>query len=73
MKPAKPWYRSRTMAVNLLVATLLAMESQLHWLQPMLPVNVYQLTAFVLPLLNVWLRVITRSPIARRDNWRDLT
>ena len=72
MKPrAKPWYRSRTLWLNALVAVLLAVETQLHVVQPLLPINVYQLAAFGLPLLNAWLRVITQQPIGR-DHWSRL-
>lgn len=63
----KAWWRSRTVWANLLIGVLLLAETNLHLLQPLLPLNVYQLTAFVLPILNLFLRAITRTGIGRRD------
>lgn len=72
MSRPKPWWRSRTLLANALVAVLLAAETQVHLLQPLLPINVYQLAAFGLPLLNALLRVITHQPLARRERWEQL-
>ncbi|MDP2008221.1 MAG: hypothetical protein Q8K45_21325 [Rubrivivax sp.] len=56
---AKPWWKSKTVWANALVLLLAAAETQLNVLQPLLPVNVYALVAFVLPVLNLWLRGVT--------------
>lgn len=60
---AKPWWRSRTLNVNALALALALAESQLQLLQPVLPVNVWALLAFVLPVVNVYLRTITRTAV----------
>ena len=55
----KPWWQSRTLIVNGLVLALAMAEAKLNFLQPMLPINVYSLLAFGLPVVNAFLRVIT--------------
>lgn len=60
----KPWWRSRTLLINAAVLMLAAAETQLQVLQPLMPVNVYSLIAFGLPLVNALLRVITVQPLA---------
>jgi hypothetical protein len=62
--PSKPWWKSRTLWVNAVVLLAAAAESQLQVLQPLLPVNVYALVAFVLPLLNVLLRTVTQARLS---------
>jgi hypothetical protein len=42
---------------------LAAAETQLQVLQPLVPVNVYALVAFCLPLLNLALRVVTQQAV----------
>lgn len=61
---SKPWWRSRTLWLNVLVLLAAAAETRLQLLQPLLPVNVYSLVAFGLPLLNVLLRVVTQQPLS---------
>ena len=65
MNETKPWWLSRTLIVNALLLSLAAAESQLQVLQPLLPVNVYALLAFVLPIVNAALRVVTTQPLGR--------
>ena len=60
---AKPWYLSRTMLFNLLVASLALAESQLQLLAPAVSKQVYAVLAFALPLANLWLRIITTKPL----------
>jgi hypothetical protein len=60
---AKPWYISKTMLFNLACIALATAESQLNVLQPLLPMPVWQLAAFVLPVVNAMLRVITSSGV----------
>lgn len=60
----KPWWRSRTLWVNALVAGLVALEVRFELLQPLLPVNVYALVATVLPVINVVLRTVTNSALS---------
>lgn len=61
---AKPWWTSRTLIVNAVVLALLMAESHLQMLQPVLPVNVYTVAAFVLPIVNAALRLVTTTSIA---------
>lgn len=67
----KAWWKSRTLLVNAAVLMLAAAETQLQVLQPLLPVNVYSLIAFGLPVANALLRVITVQPLARRQGQHD--
>jgi len=59
----KAWWRSRVLLLNAAVLMLAAAESQVSVLQPLLPVNVYALIAFVLPVLNAGLRFATSTSI----------
>ncbi len=61
--PPKPRRRSKTYWANGVLLALAAAE--LHWsvLQPLLPVNVYQLFAFLLPVMNFVLREFTHSGV----------
>lgn len=60
----KAWWRSRTLLINGVVLVLAAAEAQLQLLQPLLPVDIYSLVAFGLPVVNALLRVITVQPLA---------
>lgn len=55
----KPWYRSKTILVNMAAAGLVALEAVFGLLQPHLPVNFYTALAVALPVVNAMLRVIT--------------
>ncbi len=63
-QPAKRWWKSRTLWVNALVLLLTGAETQLNILQPLLPVNVYALVAFGLPVMNGVLRMVTAQALA---------
>jgi hypothetical protein len=60
---SKKWYKSKTLWFNGISSSLLMAESNLHFLQPMLPVNVYVCFAFILPIVNMWLRLISTQEI----------
>jgi hypothetical protein len=60
---SKKWYQSKTMWFNLLVASMLLIEQNINFLQPLLPINLYALLSFIVPLVNMWLRVITSQGI----------
>lgn len=60
---AKPWWKSKTMWLNLIAAALLALEAQFSLLQPYLPGNVYAYFAVGLTMGNALLRVVTVAPI----------
>lgn len=63
MTETKPWWLSRTLIVNAALLALASAESQLQVLQPLLPINVYALLAFALPVVNAVLRVVTTQPL----------
>ena len=60
----KPWYKSRTIIANALVAALLAFEAVTGLLQPFLPANIYVVIAVALPVINAVLRIITSQPVS---------
>lgn len=57
----KPWWQSKTLWVNGLIAALAALESGTGLLQPFLPVNFYTAIAVGLPVINSILRVMTKE------------
>ena len=61
--PAKPWWQSRVLWVNALALAFAAAESRLQLLQGVLPLNTYELLAFVLPVANAVLRLVTSTAI----------
>ena len=60
----KPWYLSKTIIFNVLVAALLAVETVTGLLQPHLPANIYLIIAVGLPIINAALRVITSEGVS---------
>lgn len=60
---AKPWWKSKTIWVNAIVAALTALEAGTGMLQPHLPINFYTLMAVGLPILNAVLRIITTQAL----------
>lgn len=59
----KPWYCSRTLWANALVAALVTLEGVSGALQPHLPMDFYTAVAVGLPILNAVLRVVTTEGI----------
>ena len=59
----KPWYFSKTLWINAIIAGLIALEAVSGTLQPHLPVNVYMVFSVALPIINAVLRVITTQQI----------
>ena len=59
----KPWYKSKTIIVNAIVAALVAFEAGTGLLQAYLPGNFYAMIAVGLPVVNAILRVITTTAI----------
>lgn len=68
MPARKPWWRSRTLQVNALVAALVALEAGTGLMQPVLPVNFYTAIAVALPVINAVLRVVTHEALGRRES-----
>jgi hypothetical protein len=63
---AKPWWASRTLWFNALVAALAAAEAASGALQALLPADVWQLLTFALVVGNAALRVVTTQGLAAR-------
>lgn len=61
--PPKSRSRSKTYWANGALLALVAAEQHWSFLQPLLPVNVYQLFAFLLPVMNFVLREFTNSGV----------
>lgn len=59
----KPWWKSKTLWVNIVVAVLSTLEATTGLLQPYLPAHWYVAVAVGLPIVNVILRVITTQGI----------
>jgi hypothetical protein len=55
----KPWWQSKTLWVNALMAGLVALEANTSVLQPLLPVNFYLAVSIGLPVINALLRIVT--------------
>jgi len=68
MTPPKPRWKSKTYLVNLALIAFAGVEMQFQVLQPLLPVNVYTLFAFALPVINLLLREVTTRPVGKIKN-----
>lgn len=64
----KPWYTSKTLWVNAVVAALAALEAGTGILQPFLPANFYAIVAVGLPVVNAVLRIVTTQGLALSRN-----
>lgn len=64
-RQAKPWWRSRTLAVNALAAGMMALEASLDILQPLLGEAAWPMLASSLAVVNAALRVVTTGPLRR--------
>lgn len=62
----KPWYTSKTIIVNAIVAALVALEAGSGLLQAYLPANFYTMIAVGLPVVNAVLRVVTTTALTVR-------
>lgn len=60
----KPWYQSKTLWFNALVAGLLVLEANFAVLQPYLSGSVYAWFSCVLAVGNAMLRVVTTASLA---------
>lgn len=63
----KPWYYSKTIWFNMLVAGLMALEASFSMLQPSIPVDVYGMLATTLAVGNALLRVISSTAIKFKE------
>lgn len=62
----KPWWKSRTIVLNAASAVLLALEVQFGVFQGLMSPETFAYWALGLNLANVFLRVITTSPVVAR-------
>lgn len=65
-KRTKPFWASKTLWFNLVVAALAGAEAASGLLQPLLPGNVYGWLTFALTVGNTVLRVVTPGAVALR-------
>jgi len=68
MTPPKKRRHSKTYWVNGVTLLLTAAEAQFHILQPLVPVNLFLVVTFALPIVNMWLRELTVAPVGRIKN-----
>ncbi len=61
----KPWWQSRTLWLNAVVACLIALEMSFPLLQPLLPGNVYAWFGVVLAVGNSMLRIVTTQGLSK--------
>ncbi len=68
--PVKPWWKSKTVWFNV-VATIPplidATASNLGLMQPIVPPESYPYIALIFTVVNLWLRSITNSQLARKE------
>lgn len=65
--PSKGRIESKTYLVNVLALVLAGVEQQFHVLQPLVPVNVYVLIGFLLPIANLIVREYTDRAVGTDD------
>ncbi len=65
--PSKPRWKSKTHLLNLAFAALAAAELKWAFLQALLPVNVFLLGSFLLPVVNMILRENTDRAVGLDD------
>ena len=60
----KPWYKSKTLWFNVLVAALAALEASASMIKPFLKGNVYGYGLLILTAGNAMLRIITTQGLS---------
>lgn len=60
----KPWWQSKTLWFNVVVAGLAAVEANAHLVQPYLPGNVYGWGMMLLTCGNAVLRLVTAQGVS---------
>lgn len=61
---AKPWWKSRTLWVNLASAILVVLEVKYEAIKPLVSPEVYQWLALLIPVANAALRAVTTAPLS---------
>jgi hypothetical protein len=59
----KPWYTSRTFWLNLTVLGIGAAADNVAQLNGLLPVSIFKIVSFGLPVLNIGMRFITTQAL----------
>lgn len=63
MNPIKPWYHSKTIWFNIIIAALTALEAVAGLLQPLVPGNIYAYGMVLLTVGNAVLRIISAQAL----------
>lgn len=63
---AKPWWESKTLALNTIAAGLIALEAGTGLLKPLVGENAYAVLAVGLAVSNAVLRTLTSQPLAAK-------
>jgi hypothetical protein len=61
--PAKPWYLSRVLWLNLISAIGIVLEVKYEAIKPLVAPEIYQWLAILVPCANSALRVVTSAPL----------
>lgn len=61
----KPWWKSKTLWFNTLIALMAAVEASTMLLQPHLPFNFYFALTVLMPAVNVALRFISTQELTK--------
>lgn len=62
----KKWWKSKVVWFNLIVALLLLAEANITKLQGLLPDDKYQLAAFALPIINLFMRFLSTQGLCTK-------
>lgn len=61
----KPWWKSRTVWVNIIVGVLSVIETQVELLKPYVPAGWFVIVAIGLPVVNIVLRLVTTTAVTK--------
>jgi hypothetical protein len=61
----KPWYKSKTIWFNVLIAALTALEASFGLFEGILPLNIYAVLATLLAVGNAVLRIISTATLTK--------
>lgn len=61
----KPWYTSKTLWFNAIIALAASIEASTSMLQPHLPFNFYYALTVIMPAVNVALRFIRTQELTK--------